>query len=57
MQPRDSQFKEREREAAVELERYERWRKTQPCKNKQAECRQDGGCLCCDADCGEACRG
>lgn len=27
-----------------------------PCKNKSPYVRTDGGCLQCDADCGEACR-
>ncbi len=27
-----------------------------PCKNESKFARSDGGCLRCDADCGEACR-
>lgn len=27
-----------------------------PCKNESPYSRQDGGCLRCDADCGESCR-
>lgn len=48
----------RARAAAAEaLAAFHRWRlETQPCKDRQAFVRQDGGCLRCDADAGEICR-
>lgn len=46
-----------DQKSGEEQDRYMRkWRLSQPCKNKSAECRHDGGCLRCDADAGEVCR-
>lgn len=42
-------------ESAAKMRAYRAWQKTQPCKDKQASCRLDGGCLRHDTDQGEVC--